>query len=127
MPGIGFAVGMERLVLLMKQVGGEEEPVRCDLFIVALGKEARDQAFVLNQLCRNSDLKTGMDPAGRSLKNQMKQAGKSQARFTFILGEDELANHAAILRNMATKEQQEIPLAGDPADWCRKIRENIES
>jgi histidyl-tRNA synthetase len=127
MPGIGFAVGMERLVLLMKQGGGEEEPVRCDLFIVALGKEARDQAFVLNQLCRNSDLKTGMDPAGRSLKNQMKQAGKSQARFTFILGEDELANHAAILRNMATKEQQEIPLAGDPADWCRKIRENIES
>ena len=126
MPGIGFAVGMERLVLLMKQVTGEEDLPTFDLFIVALGSEARDQAFMLNQLCRKNGLKTVMDPAGRSLKNQMKQSGKSNARFTFILGEDELANNAAILRNMATKEQQEIPLDGDPVSWCQKIRANIE-
>jgi histidyl-tRNA synthetase len=121
MPGIGFAVGMERLVLLLKQGDNRDEPPPADLFIVALGAEALDQGFVLNQLCRQSGLRSAMDPAGRSLKNQMKQAGKSQARFTFILGEDELANKAAILRNMATKGQQEIPLAGGPGDWCRQI------
>ena len=121
MPGIGFAMGMERLSLLMKQGENGEEQTAIDLFIVALGEEARDQAFILNQLCRKSGLQTTIDPAGRSLKNQMKQAGKSNARFTFILGEDELSNNAAILRNMQTKEQQEISLDGDPTSWCNKI------
>jgi histidyl-tRNA synthetase len=126
MPGIGFAVGMERLVLLLKQGENSEAPPPTDLFIVALGAEALDQGFVLNQLCRQSGLRSAMDPAGRSLKNQMKQAGKSAARFTFILGEDELANNVAILRNMATREQQEIPLAGGPAAWRRQISEMLK-
>ena len=67
-----------------------------------------------------------MDPAGRSLKNQMKQAGKTNARFTFILGEDELANNSAILRNMESKEQQAIPLSDTGADCCQKIVESIK-
>ena len=121
MPGIGFAVGIERLVLLLEKAGDNSKDTAIDLFLVALGDEARDMTFKLNQFCRQSGLQTTMDPAGRSLKNQMKQAGKSNARFTFILGEDELANKAAILRNMETKEQQEIPLGGDLSACCQKI------
>ncbi len=121
MPGIGFAIGMERLVLLLEQAGAAEEEPEPDLFIAALGDEARQQAFRLMQLCRQSGLKTAMDPAGRSLKNQMKQAGKSRARFTFIVGEEELAQKAGILRDMASKEQQEISLAGEPAGWRDRI------
>ncbi len=121
MPGIGFAMGMERLVLLMKQTGNGEDQPSIDLFIAALGDEARDKAFLFSQLCRQNGLKTAMDPAGRSLKNQMKQANKSKARFTFIIGEEELANNAAILRDMITKDQQTIPLNGDPVSWCETI------
>ncbi|MFO7606091.1 MAG: histidine--tRNA ligase [Desulfurivibrionaceae bacterium] len=121
MEGIGFAIGMERLVLLLEQAGSVVGEPSLDLFIAALGDEARKQAFRLMQLCRQSGLKTAMDPAGRSLKNQMKQAGKSGARFTLIVGEEELAQKAAILRDMASKEQQEIPLAGEPAGWRDKI------
>jgi histidyl-tRNA synthetase len=126
MPGIGFAIGMERLVLLLEQAGSEAGEPGLDLFIAALGDEARNLAFHLMQLCRQNGLKTAMDPAGRSLKNQMKQAGKSGARYTFIIGEDELANHTAILRNMDSKEQQEIPLAEDPAVWCEKISDSLK-
>ena len=126
MPGIGFAVGMERLALLIQQNEMGEEPTPLDLFIAALGDEARDLAFKLMQACRKSGLKTAMDPAGRSLKNQMKQAGKSQARYTFIFGEDELANNKAILRNMVNKEQQEIPLSGTPDAWCDNISEKLK-
>lgn len=126
MPGIGFAMGMERLALLIKQGDGGEDQAGSDLFVVALGEAARDKAFQFIQFCRKSGLQVSMDPAGRSLKNQMKQADKSKARFTFILGEDELANNRAILRNMATKEQQEISLAGEPASWCHKTVETIK-
>ena len=121
MPGIGFAMGIERLVLLMKQADNGADLPTIDLFIAALGDEARDKAFRFSQLCRENGLKTAMDPAGRSLKNQMKQANKSKARYTFIVGEDELANNVAILRDMTTKEQQDIPLNGDPASWCETI------
>lgn len=126
MPGIGFAMGMERLVLLMKQNDGGEDLASSDLFVAALGDEARNKAFQLTQLCRKNGMKVAMDPAGRSLKNQMKQANKSKARFTFIVGEDELANNNGILRNMESKEQQEISLDGDSASWCKKIIETIK-
>jgi len=126
MPGIGFAVGMERLALLMQQNGAEESRPPVDLFITALGEEARDKAFALSRLCRAAGLVTAMDPAGRSLKNQMKQAGKLNARYTFILGEDELASGNGILRNMETRVQQEIALGGDLDDWCNKIVETIK-
>lgn len=126
MPGIGFAMGIERLVLLMKQGDNGDDLPTIDLFIAALGDEARNKAFLFTQLCRESGLKAAMDPAGRSLKNQMKQANKSKARYTFIIGEDELANNTAILRDMASKEQQDIPLDGEPDSWCERVRENIE-
>lgn len=121
MPGIGFALGLERLVLLLEQDDSNNQTTTIDLFLVALGDEAREITFKLNQLCRQSGLKTAMDPAGRSLKNQMKQANKSKARYTFILGEDELAANGAILRNMESKEQQEIKLDDNPASCCRNI------
>ncbi|MBU0480181.1 MAG: histidine--tRNA ligase [Proteobacteria bacterium] len=116
MPGIGFAVGMERLVLLLQQKGQEQEDPGPDLFIVALGEKAGDEAFKLIHACRLTGLAAILDPAGRSLKNQMKQAGKSGARFTLILGEEELAKGIGVLRNMSAGEQQEIALGNKPKE-----------
>jgi histidyl-tRNA synthetase len=111
--GIGFAVGMERLTLLLEQLRGPQADAGIDLFIVALCEAARDRAFLLTQECRRVGLAGLMDPAGRSLKAQMKQADKFQAGFVLIMGEDELAKGIAILRDMASKEQEELALGDE--------------
>ena len=110
LPGIGFAVGMERLTLLLEQLNGPQADAGSDLFIVALGEAARNRAFLLTQEGRRNGLAVLMDPAGRSMKAQMKQADKFQAHYVLIMGEEELAKGIAILRDMASKAQEELAL-----------------
>ena len=119
MPGIGFAMGMERLVLLMSQQNAEACPeTSTDLFVAALGEEATVKAFPLVHLLRRNGLQVAMDLEGKSLKSQMKQADRAKARFALILGEEELAKGEAVLRDMTSKEQQQVPLAGTQEALC---------
>lgn len=113
LPGIGFAMGIERLVLLLTQQAAEIEKQGIDIFIAALGDAAAEKAFELMHGLRMRGLKVLMDHEGRSLKSQMKQAGRVDAAFTLILGEDELAKGEGVLRNMETGEQESLPLAGN--------------
>ena len=114
-PGIGFAMGMERLVLLLQQreetgkIGGEHVP---NLFIAALGQEAMQSCHLLAHALRSRGLRVALDLEGRSLKSQMKQADRSGANWVLIVGEDELHNNRGVLRNMQTQDQQ--PVALDP-------------
>ena len=121
LPGIGFAMGMERLVLLIQQQEEEATGPASDLFIAALGEEAQKLAFPLLHALRKNGLRAGMDIEGRSLKSQMKQAGRANAEFTLIIGEEELTNKIAILRNMSTREQEEIPFPENLAEWHEKL------
>ena len=108
-PSIGFAIGIERLVLLLP----EKEPRRqTQVFLAALGEEPRRKAFSLAQEMRRADIRVDLDYEGKSLKSQMRKADKMRSPYVLILGEEEVKNHRAILRNMATKDQEEIPLAG---------------
>ncbi len=109
-PGIGFALGMERLVLLLQQKEAEAPVSGIDLFVAGIGEQSSRYAFGLAHALRTSDLRVAMDLEGRSLKSQMKLAGKLGAAHVLILGEDELAAGKAVLRNMGTKQQQEILL-----------------
>jgi histidyl-tRNA synthetase len=112
-PGIGFAIGMERLVLLLQQqavsvVDGDE----VDLYIAGIGESGSEAGFGLAQEMRARKFSVAMDHEGRSLKSQMKQANKAGARFVLIVGDAELASGKGILRNMqGDDEQVEIPLA----------------
>jgi len=126
MPGIGFAMGMERLTLLMSQQNPEagRENI-ADLFIAALGEEAANFAFGLAHLLRRRGLKVAADLEGKSLKSQMKQADRARARFVLIMGEEEVGKGEAVLRNMGSKEQQPLPLAGEPEAVCAGIIERI--
>jgi len=119
-PGIGFALGMERLVLLLQQQQAPA-PAGLDLFIACLGEAAADRGFLLLNQCRQAGLAAAMDVQGRGLKSQMKQADRLHARRVLILGEEELAANRAVLRDMASKEQQEFPLDDDPATLRRLI------
>jgi len=114
-PGIGFAMGMERLVLLLQQqkAGIAEVQDVPDLFVAALGMEATQSCHRLAHNLRSRGLRVAMDLEGKSLKSQMKQADKSGANRVLIVGEEELKNGQGMLRNMQTQEQQQEKLDAD--------------
>lgn len=110
LPGIGFALGMERLVLLLQQKEAAVPASEVELFVAGLGEQSSRHAFGLAHALRVAGMRVAMDLEGRSLKSQMKQANKAGAAHVLILGENELVEGKAVLRNMATQEQQELML-----------------
>lgn len=109
-PGIGFAMGLERMVLLLQQQEAVPSGAELDLFVAGLGGEAGDFSYDLVNKLRRKGLRVLMDIEGKSLKSQMKQANKANASFVLIVGEEELKNCAGLLRNMYTQEQQSVAL-----------------
>lgn len=107
-PGIGFAVGMERLVMLFKDE--KDFTLHPDLFLATLGEKAKRRGFSLAQELRAVGVRTELDYEGKSLKSQMRKADKLKSFYAAILGEEELAGNRIVLRNMATKAQEELPL-----------------
>jgi histidyl-tRNA synthetase len=108
LPGIGFAVGMERLVSLVPAQGAE---TRCDVFLLPLAAGALDRTLRLQRALREAGLRVLLDPEGRSFRSRMKQADKLGARFVAILGEDEIARGDSTGRDMAGSTQHEVPEA----------------
>lgn len=108
-PGIGFAIGLDRLASLLADRSPEfvKHP---DVFIAALGDRAQDKAFVWLQALRFKGVRIEMDFENRSLKSQMRQADKYGASYVLIVGDRELDDGAAVWRDMRTKEQKTVPL-----------------
>ncbi len=119
LPGIGFAIGLERLVLMK----GEEKvsPVSPQLFIAAIGDEASDRAFVLMSQLQIAGIRAEMDYLGKSLKAQMRRANKLNAAFTLILGEDELQSGEAQLKNMDDSSQSTVELENLAEELKKKL------
>jgi histidyl-tRNA synthetase len=110
-PAIGFAIGMERLILLLQQEQQESQHAP-EIFMAALGEPARTRAFLLVQELRDRGIETDMDYEGRSLKSQMRRADKSGARFVLILGEDEMNRGEIQMRDLKEKAQTVLSLDG---------------
>lgn len=110
-PGIGYAMGMERIIATMERQG-VNFPVESviDVFIATLGEPAREVAFKLLYGFRQAGFVAEMDLMGRSLKAQMKYANRFDCKFTLIIGDEELNKGIAIVRNMTDGEQSEVPL-----------------
>ncbi len=119
LPGIGFAIGLERLVLMKNEQ--RISPVTPQLFIAALGKEATDRAFVLMSQLQVAGVRAEMDYLGKSLKAQMRRANKLNAAFTLILGEDELKSGQAQLKDMSDSSQSTIALESLVVTLSRKL------
>ncbi|MBQ2136926.1 MAG: ATP phosphoribosyltransferase regulatory subunit, partial [Selenomonas sp.] len=108
-PAVGFATGLERVLLALEKHNLlPEMDTQTDAFVVALGEEAQGAAFKLLTQLRQAGLKAGMDYAGRSMKAQMKQANKANARFALIIGEDEVKEACVQLKDMAKSEQEKV-------------------
>ena len=114
-PGVGFAAGIERAVQVLQGAADEKTgqfASGIDLFIAALGDEARLEAFRQANDLRKHGVSVDIDYLERSLKSQMKFADKLGARKVAIIGEDELKGNYVILRDMETREQTRVP-SGD--------------
>ena len=109
--GIGFAAGIERLVLALPETLQLPEK-RPDVFVAALGEPAREASLALLRDLRRAGLNAQIEYEGRSLKSQMKRADRLKAPVVFILGEDELARGEVTVRRMAASAQESVPLAG---------------
>jgi len=111
-PGIGFAIGVERLVMLL-QTQERQDRRQPDLFIAPLGESAEGHALSVAHRLRQAGYHVELDGGGRGLKAQMRRADKLGARYVLILGEQELAAGKGTIRDMQAKTDH--PLAVDLA------------
>ena len=110
--GIGFGLGAERLLLTMENNNIEiENPYATDIFIVTIGDEAKTKSFKLLKDLRTNHISAENDHLDRSVNAQFKYSDKINAKFTIVIGDDELANDTATLKNMSTSEQTTIKLS----------------
>lgn len=109
MPGIGFGMGIERLLLVMENEGVTiEQPPVTDVFLCTRGEQARLRAAVLVNDLRKSGFRADMDHCARSIKAQFKYADKLGAKFVAVIGESEMEEGTAVLKTMETGEERVV-------------------
>ncbi|HLR03794.1 MAG TPA: histidine--tRNA ligase [Virgibacillus sp.] len=110
-PGIGFGMGMERLMLAM-EAEGVDIPVdrELDTFIITMGNDAENAAVAMMHKLRKNGIQVDKDYQGRKMKAQFKAADRLQAKYAIIIGEDELDKQVVHIREMATGEQFEAAI-----------------
>ena len=118
-PSLGFAMGIERILLLMKaQNTAFPEPAKCDLYIASMGEKATLKAAEIATNIRGGGMHAQFDVVGRSVKAQMKFANKIGAAYTIVLGDSELESGAVTLKNMATGEETPLSLENFDEDFA---------
>ncbi|GLX69487.1 histidine--tRNA ligase [Paenibacillus glycanilyticus] len=111
-PGVGLGLGLERTIMLLEHQQAElENAHQVDVYVVALGEAADREVTRLVYELRTSGIRAERDYLGRKMKAQMKSADRLQARYTAILGDDELASGEIALKEMATGEQRLVAIA----------------
>lgn len=110
-PALGFAIGLERLMLLMESQNCEfPEANTCDIYIAAMDEQALNVAMSIVSDLRYQLVSAQTDIVGRSLKAQMKYADKIKAKYSMVLGTNEIESKTAVLKNMSTAEKTEVNL-----------------
>lgn len=104
--GIGFALGMERLVMLLPPAPPER---RCDVFVMPLSPDALDAGLLLQSGLRSAGVSVLIDQEGKGLRSQMKRADKLAARFVALRGDDERARGVWTVRDMGGSTQEDVP------------------
>ena len=116
--GIGFGSGVERMLLA---AASQEKKFALDIFFVTLTPEARIPAIQLAGALREEGISCDLDYGGRGLRAQFKQADRVGASYAVILGEDELAQRVATVRDMASGEERAVPFAEGAKELLRAV------
>lgn len=115
-PGIGFGLGIERLLIVMEATGAYlPDAEKTDVFIAFIGDAAKAEAQKLARELRNEGLRVMIDVAERNVKGQFKYSDRVNSRFTATIGDDELASGCVSLKNMETGEQKLVSEADIPS------------
>ena len=104
-PAVGFALGIERVMLVLKEPP-EEKTV--EIFVAIVSGSLIEEGWKILHLLRQKDISSDMDYCGKSLKGQLRYARKCGAKYVLILGEDEWKDNCVILRNMETSTQEKV-------------------
>ena len=111
LPSLGFAMGIERLLMVMEKQGIEIPNFdECSLYIATMGEKAQEKAFGLLKELRECGETTETDVVGRGLRAQMKYADKIGAKYTLVIGDNELDEGYAEAKNMKTGNKVKLPL-----------------
>ncbi len=122
--GVGFALGMERVFSAMEAQGlSFPENDQCDVFLASMGDEAKATLFNIAVALRAQGIRVEMDYGSKSLKAQLKAAGRLKVKYAVILGEDELAQDAAILRDMTDATQTTVKIAAITEEVIRRMKQ----
>lgn len=109
-PGVGFGLGIERLLITMEESGVEiPEPEGADAFIAFIGEEGKKKGLGLMRDLRKKGLHVEMDDMARNMKGQFKLADRLGAKYTIVIGDDEIKNGKAVVKTMAKSSQEEVP------------------
>lgn len=107
LPGVGFAAGLDRIVLIMEQQGSSfGRPPQAEVYVIAQDESTRNAVQILTYKLRMAGIAAEQDAAYRGFKAQMKSAGNSGAHWVCIIGPDELSKNSVALKNMETGEQR---------------------
>jgi histidyl-tRNA synthetase len=106
-PAVGWAIGMERLILLLQQIQSKPAP-ELDFYVVSRGEKAEPQALILASKLRSLDFSVELDLSGSAFNKQFKRADRSGAAICLVLGDEEADQKTVNLKWMATKEQQSL-------------------
>lgn len=110
-PGVGFGLGIERLLLTMEAAGIEiPEPDTADVFIAVMGEDAKSFGLKLLRQLRQAGVHAEMDVLARNIKGQFKYANRIHAKRTVVIGDNELAEKKVAVKDMATSQQIEIAI-----------------
>ena len=111
LPGLGFAVGFERIMLALEAAGIDLDPgFQLGAYVVSVDDSTRASAFEVLQRLRDAGIAAEGDAQGRSVKSQFKVAGRSGARCAVVVGPDELAAGKVTVRDMRTHEERQVAL-----------------
>jgi histidyl-tRNA synthetase len=110
-PAVGFALGLERVSLMFQKTS---PPLRdeCLYYVAAFGEEGKKCGLVLLDELRRAGLSAQCDYRPTSLKAHLRQADRAKCRYAILLGDDEAAHGSIILRDLESKAQEVLPLAG---------------
>jgi histidyl-tRNA synthetase len=119
-PAVGFAGGIERLVLMMNAVGATGAPVRPAIYLIGADDGGRARVEQLAQALRMKGIAVGADVRGRSVKAQMKAADRADARLSVVIGSGEISTGSVKVKTMATGDVSDVSLDADAiAALCR--------
>ncbi len=124
-PSLGFAMGLERLLLLIEAQGIQLPEGRgCEVYIASIGEKASLAASEIVTDLRSGGISAQFDVVGRSVKAQMKYAGKIGAQYSMVLGDSEIDNNKAMLKNMETGDMAEVELDTFAEDFMNIMVQN---